>query len=219
MATVLTSAPIDTLADLLDRLGGVSPSRVRFRPAPGTATEADVLEIERRENRLFELVDGVLVEKAMGYIESLLAIEIARLIKNFVLPGNLGLVSGSDGMMRLFSGLVRIPDVAFASWDRFPDRKVPNVPIPDLVPDLAVEVLSESNTDAEMTLKVSEYFSAGVRLVWLVDPETRTVAVYSAPNVVVLLHEHDTLDGGTVLPGFSLPLGDLFAELDRHANP
>ena len=65
-----------TLADVLQQLGGISPRRVRFRPAPGTATEEDVIKIRDRERRLFELIDGVLVEKVMGYWESVLAIEL-----------------------------------------------------------------------------------------------------------------------------------------------
>ena len=155
----------------------------------------------------------------MGYAESVLAVAICVYLRSFVLPGNLGLVSGADGMMRLFPGLVRIPDVAFASWDRFPGRKVPTVPIPDLVPDLAVEVLSAGNTEAEMAKKLLEYFTAGVRLVWLVDPEARTVAVHTSPGQFTVLNENQTLDGGVVLPGFSLALRDLFAELDRQASP
>lgn len=174
-----------------------------------------MLETHDRENRLCELVDGVLVEKAVGFRESLLAIAIAVTLRAFVVPRNLGLVSGADGMMRLFAGLVRIPDVGYASWDRFPDRRVPTEPIPDLVPDLATEVVSPSNTKAEMTRKRREYFKAGVRLVWQVDPETRTVSVYTAPEQFSVLKEEEVLDGGQVLPEFKLPLKELFAELDR----
>ena len=90
MATIETSPPIGNLAELLQRLGGVEPERVRFQRAPGTATEKDVLEIERRENRLCELVDGVLVEKAMGYRESLLAGALLVFLRQFVDPRNLG---------------------------------------------------------------------------------------------------------------------------------
>ena len=77
-----------TLADVLQQLGGISPRRIRFRPAPGTATEEDVIKIRDRERRLFELIDGVLVEKIMGYWESVPAIELARLLGNFVSAGN-----------------------------------------------------------------------------------------------------------------------------------
>jgi hypothetical protein len=73
-----------TLADVLQQLGRISPRRIRFRPAAGTATEEDVVEIRERERRLFELVDGNLVEKVMGYWESALAIELGRVLGNFV---------------------------------------------------------------------------------------------------------------------------------------
>jgi len=204
---------------LLEQLGGIAPDRVRFRPAPGMATEKDVLEIRHSpERRLCELVDGVLVEKAMGFRESFLAIALAAILLNFVRPRNLGLVTGADGTMRLTSGLVRIPDVAFISWDRLPNRRVPTEPIPDVAPDLAVEVLSAGNTPGEMARKRQEYFSSGVQVVWQVDPNIRTVEVYTTPDQVTVLYEAQTLEGGTVLPGFVLPLQELFAELDQHGE-
>jgi len=212
-STLAPPAPIVTIADLLDRLGGIEPGRVRFNPIPGTATEKDVLLIESQENRLFELVDGALVEKVMGYRESVLAVVLATALQTFVAARKRGLVSGPDGMMRLFPGLVRIPDVAFVSRERLPNG-IPKDPIPDLVPDLAVEILSESNTPREMARKRGEYFDAGVRLVWFVDPDSRTVVVYTGPEQSRVLTEDQTLDGDPVLPGFSLVLKTLFAELD-----
>jgi Uma2 family endonuclease len=206
-----------TVADLADRFGLPMPlSRIRFTPTPGTATEQDVQELHDRENRLYELVDGVLVEKAMGFRESILAGALIQLLRNFLAGNRLGVVTAPDGMMRLAPRLVRIPDVAFLSWDRFPNRQIPRTPIPALAPDLAVEVLSPSNTDAEMQRKRHEYFAAGCRLVWMVDPDARTVAVYTAPAQATVLREEQTLDGGSVLPGFTLPLRQLFAELDPH---
>ena len=213
-AIATATAALDTLADLLEHLGGISPKRVRFRPAPGTATEKDVLAIHDREGRLYELVDGVLVEKAMGFSESLLAGALIEILRGFVRLRNLGLVTAPDGTMRLAPGLVRIPDVAFISWDRLPNRRVPTEPIPDLAPDLAVEVLSAGNTPGEMARKRQDYFAAGVQVVWQVDPNTRTVEVFTAPEQFTVLHEAQTLEGGTVLPGFTLPLRELFGELD-----
>ena len=218
MSTVAAGSPIDTLAELVERLGGVPLERIRFRPFPGTATEEDVIRIEAQENRLCELVEGVLVEKPMGFRESLLAVALARYLHEFVSPRNLGLVTGEGGMMRLFAGLVRIPDVAFISWARLPSGRVPNAPIPRLSPDLAVEVLSRSNTPAEMRGKREEYFAAGVALVWMVDPEDRRVTVFTSPEDSVAYDESDVLDGSRVLPGFSLALSHLFAELDRRPN-
>ena len=213
-----TMEAIETLADLLAQLGGIAPARVRFHPPPGMATEKDVLDVQAREHRLCELVDGVLVEKGVGFRESLLAGALIEALRGFVRPRNLGLVTGEAGMVRLASGLVRIPDVAFVAWERLPMRRVPTEPIPGLAPDLAVEVLSESNTEGEMTRKRREYFATGVRLVWYVSPETRTVEVYTTPDDCTTLHEEHTLEGGAVLPGFTLPLGELFAELDRQGN-
>ncbi len=151
----------------------------------------------------------------MGYRESVLATLLIKLLRQFVDPPNLGLVSGESGMMRLFAGLVRSPDVAFISWNRVPGGKVPTAPIPALAPDLAVEILSSSNTAREMERKRGEYFEAGVRLVWIIDPDTRTATVYSTPDSPITLSTSDTLDGGEVLPGFSMSLAEFFAELDR----
>jgi Uma2 family endonuclease len=210
-------ASVCTLSDLLEDLGGISPDRVRLTPTPGTATENDLLEIGAKENRLFELVDGALVEKAMGFWESMLAGAILAALRAFVLPRKLGVVVGADGLMRLFPhlDLVRMPDVSYVSNERLPAPNAPRRPVPQLAPDLAVEVLSEGNTVREMRRKRREYFAAGVRLVWIVDPKARTVDVYTKPQNPVTLEEDELLDGGAVLPGFTLDLTALFAELDR----
>ena len=220
MATLATppAKEIRTVADLVERLGGVPLDRIRLRPLPGAATEQDVLDLDDHEDRLCELVDGVLVEKAMGYEESALACCLIELLGAYVRPRNLGIVTGEAGMVRLFPGLVHIPDVAYASWNRFPEGRRPKARIPSLAPDLVVEVLSPSNTPAEMARKRREYFDAGVRLLWEVDPKARTAAVYTTPDRPTVLGEDHTLDRGDVLPGFSLPLAQLFAELDRQAN-
>jgi Uma2 family endonuclease len=202
---------METVADMLDRLG-VPPERIRLHPPPGTATEADVLASPDGERRLCELVDGVLVEKPMGFYESLLAGWLIRLLGRFLDQHDLGFVLPADATLRLKPGLVRLPDVSFFSWDQFPNRKLPRERVPALSPDLAVEVISEGNTEAEMARKLQEYFTAGVRLVWYVYPETRTVQVYTSPTDVRLLRDEDTLDGGTVLPGFLLSIREWFEE-------
>jgi Uma2 family endonuclease len=214
MSTI--SPTIKTVADLLDRLGDVPLDRIRIQPSFGAATVQDVIDIERQEGKLCELVDGVLVEKVMGYTESRLALFLGGLLNAFVTPRNLGLVTGADGTVELMADLVRIPDVAFTNWDRLPGRKCPTAPVPLLAPNLAVEVLSRSNTRGEMRVKRQDYFTAGVELVWEINPDARTVAVYTSATDVTTLTETDTLDGGSVLPGFTLSVQNLFAELDRH---
>jgi Uma2 family endonuclease len=201
-----------TIGELLKRLGDIPPGRVRLQPTPGTATEKDLIEVVDGEGRLYELVEGTLVEKPMGYEESDIAGLILTALNNFVRPRKLGFVTGADGAVRLYGGLVRIPDVAFAFRDRFPGRKRPKVAIPNLAPDLVVEVLSKSNTPAEIKRKLGEYFDAGVRLAWIVNPKKRTVRVHTAATQSVLLKEGQSLDGGVVLPGFTLSLEELFAE-------
>lgn len=208
-------AEVETFADLFEQLGGISPSRVRFRPTPGRATEKDVLRIEASENRLFELVDGVLVEKAMGATEALLASYVVHFFWDYLRDHDLGVALGADGMLRLRPRLVRIPDVSFISWDQIPSGEFPSQPIPDLYPDLAVEVLSDSNTPAEIERKLSEYFEAGCRLAWIVDPKTHTADVYTSPTDCQHLRSSQSLDGGDVLPGFKLPLKELFASTRR----
>lgn len=108
--------------------------------------------------------------------------------------------------------LVRISDVAFTSWDRFPGRQLPRVPWPDLAPDLAIAVRGKSNRRQEMDRKLRDCFTAGIRLVWYVHSESRTVSVFTSPGQSMVLGEGDTLGGGQVLPGFELPLRDLLAD-------
>lgn len=206
-----------TLADLLSDLGDIDPSRICYPPAVGMATEQDLLAMHAQQDRICELVDGILVEKPMGLPESLLAAAIISFLRAFVKPRKLGFITGESGPMRLFPGLVRIPDVAFISWTRAGGR-VPREQVPSLAPDLAIEVLSPSNTRGEMARKLRENFSAGVRLVWIFDPPSRTVAVYTTPDQFTTLGENDVLDGGDVLPGFTLPLAELFAEVDEQGN-
>ena len=202
-----------SMADLLKHFGGIAPERIRLHPYPGTATERDVTRLNDHEDRLYELVDGVLVEKVMGLPESFVAVEIIGRLSNFVRERRLGIVTGEGGTLRLMPGLVPIPDVAFISWDRLPGKTVPAEPIPDLAPDLAVEVLSEGNTKAEMERKLKDYFFYGVRLVWYIDVKKRTADVYTSPDQGVALTEGQDLDGGDVLPGLHLPLRELFTLL------
>jgi Uma2 family endonuclease len=202
--------------DLLKHLGGIAPRRVRLKPAPGTATEKDLIEIEQRENRLYELVDGVLVGKIMAFEESTLAAWLIYLLQAYLQGNDLGIVAGADGAVRLLPGLVRIPDVSFVSWQQYRNRATPYKRIATLVPDLAVEVLSKGNTKKEMARKLKDYFLAGVKLVWFVDGARRTVQVFTAPDQSTTLTEEQTLDGGAVLPGFQLPLKQLFS---RGAEP
>ncbi len=212
---IATAAAPTTMDELLESLGGISPKRVLLSPAPGTATVKDVIRyLDGDDKRLVELIDGTLVEKTLGFEESLVAGKLNRLVGNFAEDiHRLGLVTIADGAVRLLPQQVRIPDVAFFSWDRLPDRTLPFPKVPKIAPNLAIEVLSESNTVREMERKLDDYFSAGVELVWYVDPVLRTVEVYTSLTDCEELKGNDTLTGGTVLPGFSVTLDQIFASL------
>ena len=105
--------------------------------------------------------------------------------------------------------MIRIPDVSFVGRTRSPSG-VSTDAFLNGAPDLAVEVLSPSNTAKEMEAKLRDYFAAGCRLVWYVDPASKTVRVFTSPADAVVLNEGDVLDGGDVLPGFAVPLAELF---------
>lgn len=203
----------DTIADLLKELGGISARRVCANPLPGTATEKDLIKVNEHSNRLFELVNGVLVEKPVGFTESFLMCELVKLLGAYLNEHPLGILVGADAPFRLMMGLVRLPDVSFIAWAQMPGQTIPTDPIASLFPDLAIEILSKSNTKREMARKRREYFFAGTRLVWQVDKENRTVEVFTAPDQSVVLKQEQTLDGGDVLPGFSLPVKQIFVAL------
>jgi Uma2 family endonuclease len=201
-----------TAADLFDRFGPIPLRRIHLTDPPGTATEEDIIALDDHGDRLCELVNGILVEKTMGLYESYLAGVILTLFNDFLRINNIGVVFPPDGMMRLAPGLVRIPDVSFISWDRLPGREVPRDAISSVVPDLALEVISRSNTGKEMDTKLSEYFTAGVKLVWYVYPEKREIHVFASPNECRILTVSDKIDGGNILPGFTADVKAIFAK-------
>ena len=210
----LNDAVATTLEDVIAQLGGIASSRILTSPTPGTATLADCIAVNEQQDRPpCELVDGILVEKAMGYEASVVAITIATILHTFISKHRLGFVSGADGFFRL-NASTRGPDVAFLSRERLPEGRFPQEPYPQLVPELVVEVLSPGNTKGEMHRKRLEYFNNGVRLLWIVDCAHRTVAVYTSMADVVVLAEEDAIDGGQVIEGFSAQVKDFFADLD-----
>lgn len=206
----------DNFAELHARLGGVPLHRILTDPPPGTATEDDVIRyIDGEPKRLVELVDGTLVEKAMGYPESLIGAHVNRMVGNYVARDDLGLVAAADGSFRLSLGKVRLPDVSFVPWENVPEDGLPDEQLSSLVPSFVVEVLSPSNTAAEIDRKMVELFAAGCRLAWVLDPETRTAEVLTSPKRRKTVSA-GMLDGGKVLPGFTLNLAEAFAAGEKN---
>jgi Uma2 family endonuclease len=210
----------ETLADLLGQLGDVPSSRVLLQPRFGMATEADAIRINEGHDagepgRIVELINGYLVEKSMGFRESLLAVYIATCLRNYCDQHDAGIVTGPDGMIRLKRGLVRVPDVCFLSWDAIGADEVAADPISDVIPELAVEVLSPGNTAREMDVKIDDYFTAGVSVVWVVDPKAETATAYTSRKRSKTVDRSGVLEAPKILPGFRLPLDDLFSSTRR----
>ncbi len=160
----------------------------------------------------FELINGEMVEvPGTNILHSLLVFWVARLIAAFVEEQNLGLVTvdGSSYVIRTNPDTVRIPDVAFISWQRMPD------PLPlsrfwPIPPDLAVEVVSPDDRANELHEKAQDYLEAGSRQVWILWPQRRSMTVHTAAGPGQELGPNDELDGGDVLAGYRVRVGDLF---------
>jgi Uma2 family endonuclease len=161
---------------------------------------------------LYEIVDGQIVEKKpMGAYEILLGSFLNTCLDGFARASNCGRAV-SEMLFDFGAGLSqRRPDVAYVSYDRWSrQRRVPRTQAWPVVPELAVEVISPSNTFEEVVNKVHEYFHAGVQHVWVVAPPQQQVYVYQSPSHIRVLNVQDELTGDPFLPGFSLRLSELF---------
>jgi Uma2 family endonuclease len=160
----------------------------------------------------WELWEGELRKvPGAGSEASGLAYWIGYLISVFVVPRDLGLITGADGsfILRRDPDVVLVPDVAFTKWENVPGGKAPRSYFPGR-PDLAIEVRSLSDRRRDIEEKVRRYGDAGVPLVWWAYPDRRRVEVYRQGELVATLYEGDVLDGEDVLPGFSLPVAVIF---------
>ncbi len=166
------------------------------------------------EDKRLELINGeIVVMPESSPINTIIAGRLIRYLVAYVDDNGLGFVSTPDGGYRLDDGNVRQPDAAFISSDR-----APVVPQKfTIAPDIAAEVISPSETAQYIARKVEAYLRSGTRLVWVVYPQTRTLQVWARgvdnSATVTTLQESDTLTGGTVLPGFTLPIAKLFERL------
>lgn len=215
MSTTFSALPrnLQTLADLLNHLGGVPPERVRWQPSPGMAQEQDALTYHHQK-RWMELVDGVLVEKSRSFRESFLSCVVIEAIRTFLRQTPLGTVMGEGTVLRLGNGIVRIPDITYFSREKLPNRLLRSAPLPFTVPDLAVDILGPTNTRLELRRKGQDYFGAGVPMVWIIDPVNTVVEVMTSVTNLVQVTRDKALSGGTILPGFILPLRSLFVEVN-----
>lgn len=156
----------------------------------------------------YELVEGMLIEMSpTGWLHGEVAGEIFGLLREFVKKHKLGRVTAAETGFTLAPNTVRAPDVGFIAAARVPE-KLPVKFVP-FAPELAVEVVSPSDKAADIHDKVLDYLHAGTRLVWVLYPSSKSVAVHT-PNGSSLLDGNETLDGSDVLPGFSINVAQIF---------
>ena len=166
------------------------------------------------DGKIYELHNGVLIEVAGSNLrQSQLAAWLIYLLFNFIEQHGLGgAVTGADGTAQLNDYNTRIPDVGYISAERLKTQDK-NGYIQG-APDLAIEVVSPSNSNLEMQQRAGEYLSAKARLVWIVNPMTRTIDVYRPGGTRTVFSGDDVLDGSDVLPGLGLSLREVFKVLD-----
>jgi Uma2 family endonuclease len=161
---------------------------------------------------LYEIVDGKIVEKEMGARDVEIAVTVVQYLGMFARTHRLGRAL-MEFIFRIDQArdLQRRPDVAFVSHAKWPvHRRVPDVAVWDMVPDLAIEVVSPSNSADQLQEKIHDYFKAGVVGVWVIYPRQQEVYMYASPTQIQVLQLGQELDGGDVVPGFRLPLAALF---------
>lgn len=169
------------------------------------------------DGKLYELVEGRLEEvPGASPRSSAVAMNIGTLLNNFVRQHKLGKVGGADWASRLFSNpdTVRVPDVVFVRTEHLPGGKVP-VRFQNGAPDLVVEVLSPSDRYRRTARKVNEYLRAGAEMIIIIDPDERSAVVHHADGRVEEHEESGLIDGGALLPGFTLSLADIWEDSDE----
>lgn len=181
---------------------------MRFPPVQRLLTAEDLYEIPDDDHR-YELVRGVLhVSEPPGFVHGKLAVRIGARLLAFVDDRNLGEVAVESGyVLERAPDTVRGPDVSFIRAERAPVGDARETFV-EGVPDLAVEIRSPGDHAGEIAAKVAEYLNAGTSIVWVVDPRKRVILVHTPDGMTRVLRDDDTLDGGSVLPGFSVRASD-----------
>ena len=174
----------------------------------GSATIQDLLNTPK-DGRKYELVDGEILVSPAGMRHSEVALKIAGLIWEFLQKNPIGNVYSSDVGISFPNGNVRSPDVTYVSLAKLPGGRSPDG-FGEVIPDLAVEVLSPSDSLRELGKKIGEFLENGVPLVWLVDPKRQTVTVYRSLSQTEQFRVSDTISAEPVLPGFSVQVSRFF---------
>jgi Uma2 family endonuclease len=172
-------------------------------------------ELLTLDNGRYELINGDLVEKPVGAIASVIAVTVTSLMRPFAKGQRLGLIFGADCGYQIFAkdrDRVRYPDASFVRLGRLPNDRPPAGHM-RIAPDWALEVISPNELATDVDQKIEDYLQAGIRLIWIIYPNTRRVYVFRSNNQFSRLGPEDELKGEEVLPGFVCKVADLFVDL------
>lgn len=180
-----------------------------------TALVDDRSPLSSGDEAPYEMVYGQKKEKPpMGMLENWIVGTLFFWLDSYVRSRRLGkVIAETLFVLDASLQLQRRPDLAFVSRTRWPKPPM-RTNAWDVVPDLAVEVISPTNTADAVVEKIEEYFAAGVHLVWVIYGELQRIYVYESPKSVTILDSGDILEGGETIPGFSLPVATLFEDLN-----
>jgi Uma2 family endonuclease len=173
-----------------------------------SAEFSDLASLPENAGRILELVEGGIIEKMPSFVPSEIALNIGSFIKQYVREHHTGYVTAADGGYIMSGSDVFVPDVGYITRERLPQKPMREAPVP---PDMAVEVKSPTDRKRDMRVKAEKYLAYGTRLVWLVFPEEQAVEVYTPDEDVKTIGIGGVLDGGDILPGFTLTVRDIFA--------
>jgi Uma2 family endonuclease len=195
-----------------------------LRPAAPPRSEITPEELLKMpDGGHYELVEGELKERNVSALSNLIALEISGILRNYCREHGLGWLFAADHGYRCFPWKprqIRRADVGFIRKERYPWDQLSEDGYTTIPPDLAVEVVSPNDGASELAEKIQEYLRAGVRLVWVIYPETRSAMVIRADKSASWLEVGDELSGEDVIPGFRCPVGGLFPkEADGPAQP
>ncbi|MEP9412453.1 MAG: Uma2 family endonuclease [Candidatus Brocadia sp.] len=175
-------------------------------------TEKELMSLPK-EGYKCELIQGKLVMGPAGIEHEEIGANLLTALRSFVSERKLGIVCGSSAGYWMKSGNLRSPDVSFIRKERLQGYKRPPKGFFKGSPDIAIEILSPTDTVESLHGKIVEYFENDTKLAWVVNPEEQTVLIYHSPQPSKLLTKNDLLDGEEILKGFTFPIAELFAEI------
>lgn len=176
-------------------------------------TDEELMVLPHDGNK-YELINGDLVMTPTGFEHGEITTRLLVKLREHVMRNRLGVVLSSDVGYRLPDGDLLSPDVSFITKEKLAGSKRPFKGFPKFAPDLAVEILSPSDSKKSLRQKVEKYFANGTKLVWLIDPNDQTVEVYKSAQESNILRSGEYLIGNTLVPDFTMSIIDLFAEYD-----